>query len=68
MFMNMYVEEIKNFFSITQRLVSENSDGILGVKVIDSNDPSWAKVEISHPQVIKWAEAKVHVHSDSVLC
>ena len=63
----MCVEEIKYLFSIVQRLVLENSDEILNVKVIDSNDPSWTKVKISHPQVIKWSEAKVHVFSDSVL-
>ena len=38
------------------------------VKIIDSNYPSCAKVKISDPQVIEWAEAKVHVFSYSVLC
>ena len=36
-FMNVCVEEIKYLFSIVQRLVLENSHGILQVKVIDSN-------------------------------
>ena len=52
-FMNVYVEAIKYLFSIVQRLVMENSDEILNVKAIDSNDPSCAKVKKSHPQVIK---------------
>ena len=41
MFMNVHVEEIKYLFSIVQRLILENSDEILNVKVIDSNDLSW---------------------------
>ena len=63
----MHVEEIKNLFSITKVLVLGHSDEILDVKVTDSKDPSWKKQKISHPQVVKWTKAKVHVHSDSVL-
>ena len=65
---NMFVKEIKILFSITRRLVSVNSKEILNVRVIDSKDPSWIKTKISHPQVIQWTKAKVHVHFDSVLC
>ena len=68
MFMNEYVEEINYLFSIVQRLILENSDEILNVRIIDNNDPSRPKVKMSHPPVIKWAKAKVHVFSDSVLC
>ena len=38
MFMNVYVEEIKYLFSIVQKLVLENSDEIMNVEVIHSND------------------------------
>ena len=68
MFMNVYVEEINSLSNIVQKLIFENSDEILDVKVIDSNDPSRAKVEITRPQVGKWAKAKVHLLSDSVIC
>ena len=40
---------------IVQRFVLDNSDEILNVKVTVRNDPSWAKVELSHPQVTKRA-------------
>ena len=66
-FKNVHVEEIKSLFSTTKILVLEHSEEILDVKVTDSKDPSWKKQKISHPQVIKWTRAKVHVHSDSVL-
>ena len=42
--------------SIVQRFVFENSDEILNLKVTVRNDPSWVKVKISHPQVIKRAK------------
>ena len=48
--MNVYVEESKYLFSIVQRLVLENFDEIWNVRVIYSDDPSCAKVKISHPQ------------------
>ena len=67
-FKNVFVEEIMYLFSITQRLVLENSEEIVNVKVIDSNDPSWIKTKITNLQVIKWTNAKVHVYSDSVPC
>ena len=66
-FKNVHVEEIKNLFSITKVLVLGHSEEILDVQVTDSKDPSWKKQKISHPQVIKWTKAKVHVYSDSVL-
>ena len=49
--------------NIFHKLVFGNSDEILTVKVIDSNDPSWAEVKISHPQMVQWAKTKVHVFS-----
>ena len=64
----MHVEEIQYFFSIAKRLVLEISEEILNVKAIESSDPSWIKTRISHPLVVKWTEAKVHVYSDSVFC
>ena len=59
-------KRIKYLFSIVQKLILVNSDEIMNVRFIDSNDPSLAKVKISHPQVVTWA--KVHVFSDSVPC
>ena len=55
-------------FSIVQKLLLENSDEFVNVRFIDRSDPSWAKVETSHPKVIKCTNAKVHVFSDSFLC
>ena len=65
-FKNMHVEEIQNLFSITQRLVLENSEEVLNVKAIDSSDPSWMRTKISHLPVVNWAKAKVHVYADYV--
>ena len=28
----------------------------------------WMRMTLCHDQVIRWAKAKVHVYSDSVLC
>ena len=67
-FMNVCVEEIKYLFGIVQRLILENFDEIMIVKIVDSNYPLCAKVKISDPQVVEWAKAKVYVFSDSVLC
>ena len=67
-FKNMQFDEIKNFFSITQRLVLENVAEAKSVRVMDSSDPSWVKTKISHPQVMKWTKTKIHVYPDSVLC
>ena len=39
MVMDVYVEEMKYLFSIVQKLVLENYDETLNVKVIDSNAP-----------------------------
>ena len=61
-------QEIKYLFSIVQRLILENFDEIMIVKITDSNYPSCAKVKISDPQVIEWAKVRVYVFSYSVLC
>ena len=61
-------KRIKYLFSIVQKLILVNSDEIMNVRFTDSNDPSWAKVKISHTQVVKWAKEKVHVFSVFVLC
>ena len=62
-FKNMQFDEIKNVFSITQRLVLENVEEMKNVRVIDSSDPSRVKPQISHPQAIKWTKAEVHVYA-----
>ena len=53
---NTNLEEIKTLFDITLRLIVEKSFEILN------------RSTLCHDQAIKWAKAKVHAYSDSVLC
>ena len=40
---NMKFENIENVFNITQKLIKEQSEEILNVKVLDHESPSWAR-------------------------
>ena len=56
-------------FDITEKLVSEQSDEIYGVKTINCEDSSWKYLSlIGDEQVISLQRTKVYVFSDSVLC
>ena len=61
-------EEIQSLFNVTQKLILEHSEEIQNVHTIESTSPSSTRSTLSHDQVIQWTEAKVRVHSDSVLC
>ena len=67
-FKNTKFEEIESLFNITQKLVKEHQEEILNVEQLKFSSPSWTKSGLSHDQPIKWAEAKVCVYADSVLC
>ena len=58
---NTNFKEIQSLFGITQRLISEHPEEIFNVKPIESAAPSWTRSTLSHDQVIKWANAKVHL-------
>ena len=56
-------------FDISEKLVSEQSDEIYGVKTINWEDSSWKYLSlIGDEQVISLQRTKVYIFSDSVLC
>ena len=59
---NTNFEDLKTLFDITLRLIVEHS-----LEILNLSSP-WMRATLCHDLVIKWAKAKVHVHSDSVLC
>ena len=60
---------MKQMFDISEKLVSEKSDEIYGVKTIDWEDSSWKYLSlIRDEQVISLQRTKIYVFSDSVLC
>ena len=60
---------MKQMFDISEKLVSEQSDEIYGVKTIDWENSSWKYLSlIGGEQVISLQRTKVYVFSDSVLC
>ena len=60
---------MKQMFDISEKLVSEQSDEIYGVKTINWENSSWKYLSlIVDEQVISLQRTKVYVFSDSVLC
>ena len=60
---------MKQIFDISEKLISEQSDEIYGVKTINWEDSSWKYLSlICDKQVISLQHTKVCVFSDSVLC
>ena len=60
---------MKQMFDISNKLITEQSDEIYGMKTINWEDSSWKYLSlICDEQVISLLHAKVYVFSDSVLC
>ena len=60
---------MKQMFDISEKLVSEHSDEIYGVKTINWDDSSWKHLSLNgDEEVISLQRTKVYVYSDSVLC
>ena len=60
---------MKQMFDIPEKLITERSDEIYGVKTTNREDSSWKHLSlIGGEQVISLQHTKVHVFSDSVLC
>ena len=60
---------MKQMFDISEKLVSEQSDEICGVKTINWEDSSWKYLSlVGDEQVISLLHRKVYVFSHSVLC
>ena len=56
-------------FDISEKLTVEQSDEILGVSQISSEDSPWKQFSlVNDEEVIILSHAKVYVFSDSVLC
>ena len=61
---NTNFEELKTLLDITLRLIVENSVGILNLSTMIYDFSFWMRSTLCHDQVIKWAKAKVQVHSN----
>ena len=60
---------MKQMFDTSEKLVSEQSDEIYGVKTINWEDSSWKYLSlVGDEQVISLLHTKVYVLSDSVFC
>ena len=60
---------MKQMFDISEKLVSEQSDEICGVKTINWENSSWKYLSlIGDEQVLGLLHTKIYVFSDSVLC
>ena len=60
---------MKHMFDISEKLISEQSDEIYGVKTINWEDSSWKFLSlIGDEQLISLLHTKVYVFTDSVLC
>ena len=60
---------MKQMFDISEKLVSEQSDEIYGVKTINWENSSWKYLSsVGDEQVISLQRTKVYVFSGSVLC
>ena len=60
---------MKQMFDISEKLVSEQSDEIYGVKTTNWENSSWKYLSSTgDEQVISLQRTKVYVFSDSVLC
>ena len=60
---------MKQMLNISEKLISEQSDKIYGVKTINWEVSSWKHLSlIGDEEVVSLSHAKVYVFSDSVLC
>ena len=63
---NTNFDELKTLFDLMLRLIVEQSFEVLSVSTMMYLFFSWRRSTLCH--VIKWAETKMHVYQDSVLC
>ena len=61
-------KELKTLFEKTLRLIVEQSSEILDGSTMKNTHSLWMRATLCHDHAIKWANAKVHVNSDSVSC
>ena len=65
---NTNFEELKTLFDITQRSILETQIRDSECFTIELTFSPWMRSTLPNDTVIKWAKAKVHVYSYSVLC
>ena len=65
---NTDFEQVKALFDISQSLILNHKTEIYGISTIEWNATPWMRSTLPHDRAIKQSKAKVHVHSDSVLC
>ena len=60
---------MKQMFDMSEKLISEQSDGICAINTIIWEDSSWKYLSlVKDEEVISLLHTKVYVFSDSVLC
>ena len=60
---------MKQMFDISEKLITEQSDDIYGVKTTNWGDSAWKHLSlVGGEEVVSLSRAKVYVFSDSVLC
>ena len=64
---NTNVGGTKTLFEISLSLIAENSFEILNLCTMMYDVSPWMRMTLCHDQAMRWANAKVHVYSDSVL-
>ena len=65
---NTDFEELKALCDITQTLILEQKLEIKHATTIEGQFTLWMRSTLAHDIALKWAKAKAHVYSDSVLC
>ena len=60
---------MKQMFDISEKLITEQSDEIYGIKTINWEDSSWKYLSlVGDEEVISFLQTKIYVFSHSVLC
>ena len=65
---NTNFDALETLFDITQKLILDQDFEMLNVSTIEWTFSPWMRSTLQHDKDTEWAKAKVHVHSDSVLC
>ena len=65
---NTNFDGLKTLLDITQKLILDQNYEILNVSAIEWHFTPCMTSILLHDKALKWTTAKVHIHSDSVLC
>ena len=65
---NTDFEKVTQLFDISQKLILNHKNDILGTSTIASDTIPSMRTTLLHDRAVKLSKAKVHVFSDSFLC